>query len=132
MTASDHPSRLLYIEDSPENVKLIESLFGASRFEVIAVPYGRAGIEVARRERPDVILLDMFLPDMTGLEVIAVLKEDAATRELPIVVISGSSDLSLRDRALEQGAAAYLTKPYAIAELAATVERFAHAPRSGS
>jgi CheY-like chemotaxis protein len=132
MTPSpDPPPRLLYIEDDAINVRLIEQVFAGLRgFEVLSATHGRAGIERARREQPDVILLDLQLLDMSGEEVTAALKADPATRAIPIVALSGGTDQARRDRVLELGASAFVAKPYQLPALIAVVERYARAPRA--
>jgi CheY-like chemotaxis protein len=122
--------RLLYIEDNAENVRLIEHVFARfGGFAVLSATHGRSGIELARREQPDVILLDVHLPDMTGEEVTAALKQHAGTHAIPIVVLSGAADPAERRRVLEQGARGYLAKPFKLPELISLVERCARPPR---
>ena len=122
--------QLLYIEDVPENVRLIEHIFRVfGDLAVSAAAQGRSGIELARQRRPDVILLDLHLPDMSGDEVMAALLADPATRDIPIVVVSGETEPAVRSRVIERGAAAYVTKPFEVADLVALVHRLIGAPR---
>jgi CheY-like chemotaxis protein len=115
---------LLYIEDVPENVRLIEHIFRVfGDLAVTSAAHGRSGIELARQEHPEVILLDLHLPDMTGDDVTIALQADPATRDIPIVVLSGEPDPAARTRVLELGAAAYVPKPFEVAELVALVQR---------
>jgi CheY-like chemotaxis protein len=121
---------LLYIEDAPENVRLIEHIFRVfGDLAVTSAAHGRSGIELARQEHPAVILLDLNLPDMTGHEVTIALQADPTTRDIPIVVLSGETDPAARSRVLEHGAAAYVLKPFEVAELVALVQRLVGAPR---
>ena len=103
---------LLYIEDNPTNLRLIESLcarIGAAR--IIAALQGGLGLRLAREHQPDVIILDMELPDMSGEAVLARLKGDLKTRDIPVIVLSASASPNRIDRVLSAGAYAYLTKP---------------------
>jgi len=107
-----HELTLLYIEDNPANLRLIESLcarIGAAR--IIAALQGGLGLRLAREHRPDVIILDMELPDMSGEAVLARLKGDLKTRDIPVIVLSASASPNRIDRVLSAGAYAYLTKP---------------------
>jgi CheY-like chemotaxis protein len=125
---TDSPSppirHLLYIEDAPENVRLIEHIFRVfGDLAVASAAHGGSGIELARQQRPELILLDLHLPDMTGDEVMIALRADPTTRDIPIVVLSGEPDPSACSRAIENGAAAYVPKPFVVSELVALVQR---------
>lgn len=129
MTAgTDSPSapirHLLYIEDAPENVRLMEHIFRVfGGLAVTSAAHGRSGIELAQQGRPELILLDLHLPDMTGDEVTIALRADPTTRDIPIVVLSGEPEPSAASRAIENGAAAYVRKPFDVSELVALVQR---------
>jgi PAS domain S-box-containing protein len=103
---------VLYIEDNLSNMRLVERLL-AHRTPVQLVPAmkGRLGLELAREHRPDLILLDVHLPDITGEEVLEQLQADEATRAIPVVVISADATTAQRRRLLDVGARHYLTKP---------------------
>jgi CheY-like chemotaxis protein len=104
---------LVLIEDNQANVALLESIL-AQRPDVTVLTalQGRLGIELARRHRPNLILLDEYLPDMRGDEVLRRLKDDPATREIPVVVVSADATRDQEERLLATGAHAYLTKPF--------------------
>jgi PAS domain S-box-containing protein len=103
---------VLYIEDNLSNMRLVERLL-AHRTPVQLVPAmkGRLGLEFAREHRPDLILLDVHLPDMTGEEVLEQLQADSVTKSIPVVVISADATSAQRRRLLDVGALHYLTKP---------------------
>jgi PAS domain S-box-containing protein len=117
-----HPSaedgrRLLYIEDNFSNVTLVDQMLAERpTFELMTVMQGRVGLDLARQHSPDLILLDLHLPDMPGWQVLAQLKADQMTREIPVVVISADATAPQIKRLLSAGAHAYLTKPFDIAE----------------
>jgi PAS domain S-box-containing protein len=103
---------VLYIEDNLSNMRLVERLL-AHRTPVQLVPAmkGRLGLELAREHRPDLILLDVHLPDMSGEEVLEQLQADEATKSIPVVVISADATSAQRRSLLDVGARRYLTKP---------------------
>jgi CheY-like chemotaxis protein len=113
------PARLLlYIEDNIPNLKLIQRLL-AHRPEVRLLPamQGRLGMDLARQHRPDLILLDLHLPDVQGEEVLARLRDDEDTRHIPVVVISADATPGQAQRLLAAGARDYLTKPLNVQRL---------------
>src|SRR5918911_837878 len=103
---------LLLIEDNQANVALMESIL-SQRPDVtlLTALQGRLGVELARRHHPNLILLDVHLPDLRGDEVLRRLKDDPATREIPVVVVSADDTREQEERLLATGACAYLTKP---------------------
>ncbi len=103
---------VLLIEDNLSNLKLIQHLL-ARRREVrfLSAMQGRLGLDLAREHRPDVILLDLHLPDIPGDEVLRRLQEAPETSHIPVVVISADATLGQIERLLAAGARAYLTKP---------------------
>jgi len=103
---------LLLIEDNSSNLRLIEMILtnrpGISLHSAIQ---GSVGLDLARQHEPDLILLDLHLPDMSGQEILAQLKRSAITKNIPVVVISADATPSRIQRLLDQGVVAYLTKP---------------------
>ncbi|MGH2721917.1 MAG: response regulator [Actinomycetota bacterium] len=121
MTAvpTDVPSRtLLYIEDNASNLRLIERLVAhRPNIELLSAMEGGLGIELARTHQPDLVLLDLQLPDMQGDQVLAALRSDPSTSSMPVIVLSAdATDRQIR-RLLDAGAAEYLTKPVNLARL---------------
>jgi PAS domain S-box-containing protein len=121
---SDEASRrILYIEDNFSNVTLVEQMLAERpALELMTAMQGRVGLELARKHDPDLILLDLHLPDMPGWQVLAQLKADHATRDIPVVVISADATAPQIKRLLSAGARAYLTKPLDIAEFFRVIE----------
>lgn len=102
----------LYIEDNLSNLKLIQRVLARRpEIKLIAAMQGRSGLDLAREHRPDIILLDLQLPDMSGKEVLRALKAEKATWDIPIVIISADATKGQISELLAAGAAAYLTKP---------------------
>jgi PAS domain S-box-containing protein len=116
---------VLYIEDNPANLRLVEHILSRlGDITVISAPLGRAGIELARAEQPDLVLLDLHLPDIGGDEVAVELRADETTAAIPIIVLSADAYASQRRRLLGIGVDEYVTKPFKVAEMIETVERF--------
>lgn len=113
------PLKAALIEDNENNRYLLRLLLEHAGFEVVMAADGRSGVELARREAPDVILLDIQMPEMDGYEVAAVLKSDPEMARIPIVGVSSFAMPGDRDKALRAGFAGYIEKPV-------DPERFAH------
>jgi signal transduction histidine kinase/ActR/RegA family two-component response regulator len=114
---------LLYIEDTVGNVDLVEQIL-RSRPSVRLLPAGMGGLglELAAEHRPDLILLDLHLPDMGGHDVVARLRADERTREIPVVILSADATEVSRIPALRNGAQGYLTKPIAVRDLLSVLD----------
>jgi len=119
---------ILYIEDNPANVEVV-SRFLRSRpnTKLRSEASGRAGLEYAARDLPDLILLDMHLPDLHGDQVLRELKAEPATAAIPVVVLSADASPGVIRRLLADGALAYLTKPIELAELGELLDTLAGA-----
>jgi CheY-like chemotaxis protein len=104
--------RVLYIEDDVANAQLMAELFSEEpQLQLITTMQGKLGIELARQHRPDLILLDLHLPDIDGAEVIRRLRADPVTRPIPVIAVSADATQETRTRMHALGAARYLTKP---------------------
>ncbi|HEU4454819.1 MAG TPA: PAS domain S-box protein, partial [Longimicrobium sp.] len=115
---------LLYVEDNLANLTLVETiLIPRPGWRVLPALQGRLGLELAAEHVPDVILLDLHLPDIPGREVLRLLRADPRTARTPVVVISADSTPRTVEALLGDGADAFLTKPLDVREFLATVER---------
>ena len=116
-------SSIVYIEDNLANMDLMYVIAKSTgAFEIIAASFGSEGIRLVEEHKPDMVLLDVHLPDMSGLEVIRRLKSQQDTAGIPVVVLSADATTS-QIRALKQaGAKAYIVKPVDIPLLLAEVE----------
>lgn len=103
---------VLYIEDNPSNVELMKSVVGRINVNLIVATTGREGIELARDLQPDLILLDLDLPDILGQEVLRELTDGPDTEHIPVVIVSADANLSRIELAAKGGASGYLTKPF--------------------
>jgi CheY-like chemotaxis protein len=112
MERSGRHGTLLYIEDNPANLKLVERVIAAhSDLELLSAMQGSIGLDLARQHGPDLVLLDLHLPDMPGIDVLQNLQNDPRTSQIPVVVISADATKAQIQRLLDAGAKAYLTKP---------------------
>jgi PAS domain S-box-containing protein len=114
---------ILYVEDNLSNFKLVDRLLSErSRVRLLTAMEGSLGLELARQHHPDLILLDLHLPVMDGREVLRRLKEDSATSEIPVVVVSADATTASVEQLLAAGACAFITKPLDVKRFMAVVE----------
>ncbi len=114
--------KILYIEDNLQNTALVEKLLmRQGQLQLVIAMQGSLGLELARRQHPQAILLDLNLPDLSGEEVLARLKADPLTREIPVLIFSADASASRRRNLLELGASAYLTKPVDLGQFGAAL-----------
>jgi PAS domain S-box-containing protein len=115
--ATAHSAKILYIEDNLSNLTLVEEMLAEHpQFDLITAMRGGLGLELAAKHLPDLILLDLHLPDLRGQEVLARLRKNEATRHIPVVVISADATALQIKRLKQAGARNYLTKPIDISE----------------
>ncbi len=103
--------KILIVEDNPVNLELFRDLLEFSGHEVVEAVTGRQAISVAREKRPDIILMDIQLPEMDGLTAADILKNDDLTRDIPIIALTAHAMDGDREKALERGCDAYISKP---------------------
>ena len=105
--------RVLIVDDDENVLFLLETTLGMTGVDDIwKAKNGLDGLSMARRAKPDVILLDIEMPGMDGFEVLEELKKDEETRDIPVIFLTGHTEPDYVQRALDLGAAAYMTKPF--------------------
>ena len=114
--------KILVIEDHPDWRDLLSCYLGSLGYQTAEAENGLEGMEMAVRENPDLIILDLGLPDITGIEVALLLSEDPKTRHIPILVHSAWPAELWREKAIQAGAAEYLAKPTPLTLLAETIK----------
>lgn len=114
--------KILVIDDLPENVFMLQDRLEHEGYEVITAYNGLTGIEKALSELPDLILLDVMMPDITGIEVCRKLVNDPATKDIPIILVTAKSGADDTKEGLEAGAFDYIKKPFNRIELLARVK----------
>ena len=117
------PHLVLYIEDNGANLRLVERIFERRpAIELISASHGLPGLELVHARQPDVVLLDLNLPDIGGDEVLRRIRADPLTSTIPVVILSADANYRQVQLLLEAGAVAYLTKPIDIHDLLDTVD----------
>jgi CheY-like chemotaxis protein len=112
------PRRIIYIEDNAANLALVQKVLQHDgSYAVIGAPTGEDGLDLVRKDPPDLILLDLDLPQMTGFEVLEALKQDSALANIPVIAISASVMKQERQQAIDGGCNYFLEKPFDIGEL---------------
>jgi CheY-like chemotaxis protein len=119
--------KILIVEDNPVNMELATDLLEVAGYVVCQATDAETGIEMARGESPDLILMDVSLPGMDGLTAIGVLHEDAATRDIPVMVLTAHAMKVDKERALAAGCIGFVTKPIDTRTFAKTVAGFIQA-----
>ena len=114
---------ILIVDDDPDICSMLEFYFENLEYEVLVARGGAAAMRIARESRPDVILLDIRLPDADGFTVARTLRADRYTQHIPIIFLTGRNDPSERVEALEIGADDFVAKPFDAQELRLRIER---------
>lgn len=114
--------KILVIDDLPENVFMLQDRLLHEGYEVVTAYDGKTGIELAFSELPDLILLDIMMPDITGLDVCRKLVSDEKTKSIPIILVTAKSGVEDTKEGLEAGAFDYIKKPFNRVELIARVK----------
>ena len=115
---------VLIVEDNELNMKLFHDLLEAYGYRTIGTPDGFKVLDLARKHRPDLILMDIQLPEVSGLEVTKWLKEDAELKAIPVVAVTAFAMKGDEERIREGGCEAYLSKPISVAKFIETIRRF--------
>jgi DNA-binding response OmpR family regulator len=121
---TQEPKLVVYIEDEPELIDLLRLILKNENIDVKGIARGRAGLELVRQSLPDLVVLDLMLPDMTGWDVFWEMQHDPALRNIPVIVVT------VRTEGIREGVwpqmeqlAGYVIKPFTVAELREAVKR---------
>jgi two-component system cell cycle response regulator DivK len=117
---------VLVVEDNDASMMLFHDLLEAHSYNVLQAKNGMEGWRMAREHRPDLILMDIQLPDVSGLEVTKWLKDDETLKSIPVIAITAFATAGDKEKFLEGGCDAYILKPISIPNFLQTVERFAN------
>jgi len=119
--------KILIVDDEPDVVSLLERMLAPEGYEVLKAYDGIGALDVAATERPDLILLDIMMPTMSGYEVCEQLKADPETQHIPVVCITSAHTIEARSHSIQAGAVTLVTKPFMPTELLAQIRR--HLPQ---
>jgi putative two-component system response regulator len=116
------PSRILVVDDEPSNLDVLTRLLGKSDYELLIAHDGQSAVDIVRREHPDLVLMDVMMPVLSGFEACRAIKADPTTRLIPVVLVTSLQDPASRIEGIEAGADDFLSKPYNRQEMSARVK----------
>ena len=116
--------RILIVEDNELHFRLLNDLLEVHGYKILKTEYGREAVKLARNNSPDLILMDIKLPDLSGLDVTRLLKQDDQTKRIPIIAVTAFAMPGDERKALESGCDGYISKPVMIHSFLHTVRRF--------
>ncbi|HLI67267.1 MAG TPA: response regulator [Caulobacteraceae bacterium] len=118
------PKKVLIVEDNELNMKLFHDLLDAQGYETLETRDGLQALALARQHKPDLILMDIQLPEISGLEVTKWVKEDDELAHIPVVAVTAFAMKGDEERIREGGCEAYISKPISVAHFLDTIKRF--------
>ncbi|WP_374011670.1 twitching motility response regulator PilH [Pseudoxanthomonas koreensis] len=116
-------ARILIVDDSPSQLLGIQRIIEKLGHETLTAEDGAAGVEVAKAELPDLILMDVVMPNLNGFQATRTLSRESTTRSIPVVLVTTKDQDTDRMWGMRQGARAYLTKPFAESDLSELIDR---------
>ena len=122
-TANSGAKTVLIVEDNELNMKLFHDLLEAHGYNIIATKDGMEALRIARDKRPDLILMDIQLPEVSGLEVTKWIKEDDRLRSIPVIAVTAFAMKGDEEKIREGGCEAYIAKPISVSHFLETVKR---------
>jgi two-component system cell cycle response regulator DivK len=115
---------VLIVEDNELNMKLFHDLLDSKGYNILQTRDGMEALQIAREKTPDLILMDIQLPEVSGLEVTKWIKEDDGLRHIPVIAVTAFAMKGDEEKILEGGCEAYIAKPISVANFLTTVEKF--------
>lgn len=122
---------ILIVDDDPHAVEILTRMLGREGYTCVGAASGPIALEKLKHEAVDVILLDVMMPDMDGLQVCQRLREDEALRQIPVILLTAKDDLDTRSKGMMLGVSEYLTKPINKRELFTRIQAQVHARALG-
>ena len=116
-------ARILIVDDSPSQLLGIQRIVEKLGHQILTATDGAAGVEAARAELPDLVLMDVVMPNLNGFQATRTLARDEATRHIPVILVTTKDQDTDRMWGMRQGAKAYITKPFSEDELSEVLER---------
>ncbi len=124
MINEDNPHKILIVDDDPSNHVILKGYLQSNNCEIHSIDNGRKALKTVKKLNPDIILLDIMMPGMSGFEVCEILKNDEATRDIPIIFITALSDRDAHKKAIESGGEGFIVKPFDEGLIQAYVKTF--------
>ena len=121
-------ARILIVDDSPSQLMSIRRIVEKLGHDALTAEDGAAGVEAAKRELPDLILMDVVMPNLNGFQATRSITREASTRHIPVVLVTTKDQDTDRVWGMRQGAKAYITKPFSESELSALIEQYLGGP----
>jgi two-component system cell cycle response regulator DivK len=115
---------ILIVEDNELNMKLFNDLLQAHKFNTVQTNDGREALELARKHRPDLILMDIQLPEISGLEVTKMIKEDEELKDIPVIAVTAFAMKGDEEKIREGGCEGYIAKPISVPNFLETINKF--------
>jgi two-component system NtrC family sensor kinase len=115
-------ANILVVDDTPENLRLLAGILSEKGYKVRPVPNGKLALSAAQKMPPDLVLLDVMMPEMDGYEVCQQLKDSEITKDIPVIFISAINDVMDKVKAFEVGGVDFITKPFQVEEVLARIE----------
>ncbi len=116
--------RVLYVEDNFQNKRLVKKILSAKGYEVLEAEDGYSAVDMVRGEQPNLVLMDINIPGIDGMEATAIIKSSPDTAHIPVIALTANAMVGDRERILAAGCDEYLQKPINNATLVETVRRF--------
>jgi DNA-binding response OmpR family regulator len=116
------PSKIVIVEDEPDTAEMFAEMMRMSGYEIYKAYNGTSAVALISKEKPAAVVLDLMMPDLSGLEVLRFIREDPEIADIPVIVVSAKSLPADIKNGLEAGASVYLTKPVGYLDLKAAVE----------
>jgi CheY-like chemotaxis protein len=116
--------QILVVDDDPLMHRLIQHHLEKAGYQMVSAKTGREGLDMAARQPPDLIVMDIMMPDMDGLEALRELKKGDATKIIPVIVITANGHHMARKESEQSGASVFLTKPFSPTQLVTEIRRF--------
>ncbi|MBI1282451.1 MAG: response regulator [Anaerolineaceae bacterium] len=117
-------TKVLYIEDNPQNMRLVHKILADAGYEVVEAKNGVSGVDAVEQEKPDLVLMDVNLPDIKGFEVVARIKAKPTLTAIPLIALTANASSDDREKCLAAGYDGYLAKPVMKKELLNAVADF--------
>ncbi len=121
--------KVLVVEDNELNMKLFNDLLEAHGYKVVQTRDGLSALDIARQHQPDLILMDIQLPEVSGIEVTKWLKEDPVLRKIPVIAVTAFAMKGDEQKIREGGCEAYISKPISVMNFLQTIDKFLKQPK---